>query len=134
MWYIIALGNLILRKQAVLNGTCSIPLFWDKELFLSHYLKDVYNYNLGLSQRMLAQLVSHSGGTPQVLSSTPCGSEFQPEGKKIPSLAPVSGRGQGSGIFSVGEADASSRKSIPVGRSFPTRPSFFYNLGLKKSK
>ena len=41
------------------------------------------------SLRMLAQLVSHSGGTPQVLSSTPRGSEFQPEGKKIPSLAPV---------------------------------------------
>ena len=39
--------------------------------------------------RMLAQLVSHSGGTPQVLNSTPRGSEFQPEGKKIPSLAPV---------------------------------------------
>jgi len=39
-------------------------------------------------QRMLAQLVSHSGGTPQVLSSTPRGSEFQAEGKKIPSLAP----------------------------------------------
>jgi len=37
---------------------------------------------------MLAQLVSHSGGTPQVLSSTPRGSEFQAEGKKIPSLAP----------------------------------------------
>ena len=37
---------------------------------------------------MLAQLVSHSGGTPQVLSSTPCGSEFQAKGKKIPSLAP----------------------------------------------
>ena len=39
-------------------------------------------------QRMLAQLVSHSGGTPQVMSSTPRGSEFQAEGKKIPSLAP----------------------------------------------
>ena len=38
---------------------------------------------------MLAQLVSHSGGTPQVPSSTPRGSKFQPEGKKIPSLAPV---------------------------------------------
>ena len=38
--------------------------------------------------RMLAQLVSHFGGTPQVLSSTPRGSEFQAEGKKIPSLAP----------------------------------------------
>ena len=38
---------------------------------------------------MLAQLVSHSGGTSQVLSSTPRGSEFQAEGKKIPSLAPV---------------------------------------------
>ena len=37
---------------------------------------------------MLAQLVSHSGGTPQVLSSTPRVSEFQAEGKKIPSLAP----------------------------------------------
>ena len=37
---------------------------------------------------MLAQLVSHSGGTPQVLSSTPRGSEFQTEGKKIPLLAP----------------------------------------------
>ena len=89
-------------------------------------------------QRMLAQLVSHSGGTPQVLSSTPRGSEFQPEGKKKsprwprcqctgvdgpgrpedPYMAqagssqglrlPVSGRGQGSGIFSVGEAEASS--------------------------
>ena len=88
---------------------------------------------------MLAQLVSHSGGTPQVLSSTPRGSEFQAEGKKKsprwprvpkhwlgddpgrpedPYMAqagssqglrlPVSGRGQGSGIFSVGEADASS--------------------------
>ena len=34
------------------------------------------------SQRMLAQLVSHSGGTPQVLSSTLCGSEFHAEGKK----------------------------------------------------
>jgi len=44
---------------------------------------------LQVRQRMLAQLVSHSGGTPQVLSSTPRGSEFQPEGKKIPSLAPV---------------------------------------------
>ena len=41
---------------------------------------------------------------------------------------PVSGRGQGSGIFSVGEAETSSRKSIPVGRSFPTRPSFFRML------
>jgi len=41
------------------------------------------------SLRMLAQLVSHSGGTPQVLSSTPRESEFQHEGKKIPSLAPV---------------------------------------------
>ena len=39
-------------------------------------------------QRMLAQLVRHSGGTPQVLSSTSHGSEFQAEGKKIPSLAP----------------------------------------------
>ena len=39
------------------------------------------------SQRMLAQLVSHSGGTPQVLSPTPRGSEFLAEGKKIPSLA-----------------------------------------------
>ena len=87
---------------------------------------------------MLAQLVSHSGDTPQVLSSTPRGSEFQAEGKKIPSLVPcakalvvrrprsaedpymaqagssqglrlpVSGRGQGSGIFSVEEAEASS--------------------------
>ena len=77
-------------------------------------------------------------GTPQVLGSTPRGSEFQAEVKKIPSLAlcakalvvsrpqvglrtltwprhssqglrlPVSGWGQGSGIFSVGEADASS--------------------------
>ena len=37
---------------------------------------------------------------------------------------PVSGRGQGSGIFSVGEAEVSSRKSIPVGR----RPSFFRML------
>jgi len=36
---------------------------------------------------MLAQTVSHSGGTPQVLSSTPRGSEFQAEVKKIPSLA-----------------------------------------------
>ena len=90
------------------------------------------------SQRMLAQLVSHSGGTPQVLSSTPCGSEFQAEGKKNPLAGPVcqstdcetaqvglttltwpkrsspglrlpvSGRGQGSGIFSVGEAKTSS--------------------------
>ena len=40
------------------------------------------------SQRMLAQLVSHFGGTPQVLSSTPRGSEFQVEVKKIPSPAP----------------------------------------------
>ena len=37
---------------------------------------------------MLGQLVTHSGGTPQVLSSTPRVSEFQAEGKKIPSLAP----------------------------------------------
>ena len=44
-----------------------------------------------------------------------------PQGLRLP----VSGRGQGSGMFSVGEAKASSRKSIPVGRSFPTRPSFF---------
>src|SRR6185437_6047501 len=94
-------------------------------------------------------------GTPQVLSSTPRGSEFQAEVKKNPLAGPganalvwmaqvglrtltwprqgshglrppVSGRGQGSGIFSVGEAETSSRKSIPVGRSFPTRPSFFY--------
>ena len=36
---------------------------------------------------MVAQLVSHSGGTPQVLSSTPRGSEFEAEGKKIPLLA-----------------------------------------------
>jgi len=87
---------------------------------------------------MLVQLVSHSGGTPQVLSSTPRGSEFQAEGKKSPRWPrvpkhwlwddpgrpedpymaqagssqglrlPVSGRGQGSGIFSVGEAEASS--------------------------
>jgi len=86
---------------------------------------------------MLAQLVSHSGDTPQVLSLTPRGSEFQAEGKKNPlaglganalvwtaqvglrtltwprqgSLGlwpPVSGQGQGSGIFSVGEAEASS--------------------------
>ena len=41
------------------------------------------------SQRMLAQLVSHSGGTPQVLSSTPCGSEFQAEGKKKTLAGPV---------------------------------------------
>ena len=89
-------------------------------------------------QRMLAQLVSHSGGTPQVLSSTPRGSEFQTEGKKNPLAGPVcqstscetaqvglrtltwprhssqglrlpvSGRGQGSGIFSIGEAETSS--------------------------
>ena len=39
-------------------------------------------------KRMLAQLVRHSGGTPQVLSSTSHESEFQAEGKKIPSLAP----------------------------------------------
>ena len=87
---------------------------------------------------MLAQLVSHSGGTPQVLSSTPRGSEFQVEGKKnflagpvcqstgcetaqdgLRTLiwprhnsqglrVPVSGRGQGSEIFSVGEAETSS--------------------------
>ena len=44
-----------------------------------------------------------------------------PQGLRLP----VSGRGQGLGIFSVGEAEASSRKSIPVGRSFPTRPSFY---------
>jgi len=51
-------------------------------------LNDSY-HSVQASLRMLAQLVSHSGGTPQVLSSTPRGSEFQPEGKKIPSLAPV---------------------------------------------
>src|SRR6185295_18586056 len=38
---------------------------------------------------MLAQLVSHSGGTSQVLSSTPHGSEFQAEGKKNPLAGPV---------------------------------------------
>ena len=88
-------------------------------------------------KRMLVQLVSHSGGTLQVLSSTPRGSEFQVEGKKnflagpvcqstscetaqvgLRTLTwprrssqglrlPVSGRGQDSGIFSVGEAEAS---------------------------
>ena len=87
---------------------------------------------------MLAQLVSHSGGTPQVLSLIPRGSEFQVEGKKNflagpvcqstscemaqvglrtltwPSHSsqglrlPVSGWGQGSEIFSVGEAETSS--------------------------
>jgi hypothetical protein len=95
-------------------------------------------YRAHFCQRMLAQLVSHSGSTPQVLSSTPRGSEFQAEGKKNPLAGPVcqstgcetalvglrtltwprhssqglrlplSGRGQGSGIFSVGEAEASS--------------------------
>jgi hypothetical protein len=40
-----------------------------------------------LRQSMLAQLVSHSGGIPQVLNLTPRGSEFQAEDKKIPSLA-----------------------------------------------
>ena len=90
------------------------------------------------NSNIMIQMVSHSGGTPQVLSSTPRGSEFQAEGKKNPLVGPVcqstgcemaqvglrtltwpghssqglrlpvSGRGQGSGIFSVGEAEASS--------------------------
>ena len=51
-------------------------------------LKFMDNQQYLIGQRMLAQLVSHSGGTPQVLSSTSRGSEFQIEGKKIPSLAP----------------------------------------------
>ena len=105
-------------------------------------------------QRMLAQLVSHSGGTPQVLSSTPRGSEFQAEGKKIPSLAPCAKalvvrrprsawgplHGPGTvprGYVSQCQGGARVRgfsrsgkprlllKLIPVGRSFPTRPSFF---------
>jgi hypothetical protein len=42
----------------------------------------------GEDQRMLVQLVSSSRGTPQVLSSNSHESEFQAEGKKIPSLAP----------------------------------------------
>jgi len=63
-----------------------------------HYLHICILFQIGIllcplhvpstGQRMLAQLVSHSGGTPQVLSSTPRGSEFQAEGKKIPSLTP----------------------------------------------
>ena len=71
---------------------------------------------------MLAQLVSHSGGTPQVLSSTPRVPKHwlwdDPGRLEDPYMAqagssqglrlPVSGRGQGSGIFSVGEAEASS--------------------------
>jgi hypothetical protein len=40
-----------------------------------------------LCQRMLAQLASSSGGTPQILSSNPHGGEFYVEGKKISSLA-----------------------------------------------
>ena len=110
-------------------------------------------------QRMLAQLVSHSGGTPQVLSSTPRGSEFQAEGKKIPSLAlcakalvvsraqvglrtltwprQVVPRGyvsQCQGGVRVREFSRSGNprlllKLIPVGWSFPTRPSFFRYRG-----
>ena len=37
----------------------------------------------------LAQTVRFPGGTPQVLSSTPRGSEFQAEVKKIPSSVPI---------------------------------------------
>ena len=106
-------------------------------------------------QRMLAQLVSHSGGTPQVLSSTPCGSEFQAKGKKNPLAGPVCqstgcepapGRpedpymaqagfpwatapsvraGPGFGDF-LGRGSRVFSQIIPVGRSFPTRPSFFF--------
>ena len=95
------------------------------------------------------------GGTPQVLGSTPRGSEFQAEVKKIPSLAlcakalvvirpqvglktltwprQVVPRGyvsqcQGGARvrgFSRSEKPRLLLKLIPVGRSFPTRPSFF---------
>ena len=71
---------------------------------------------------MLAQLVSHSGGTPQVLSSTPRGSEFQAESKKIHSLAPCAvsqcqGRARVRG-FSQSGKPMLLLKLIPVGRSF----------------
>ena len=74
------------------------------------------------SQRTLGQLVKRFLRHPQVLSSTPRGSEFQAEVKKIPSSVPITkalgghrpnshlgdgkppckGGGGGSGIFLTG--------------------------------
>ena len=75
-----------------------------------------------LAKGPLVQLVERPSGTPQVLGSTPRGSEFQAEVKKIPSSVPITkalgghrpnshlgdgkppcnGGGGGSGVFSAG--------------------------------
>ena len=48
----------------------------------------MYAANLAKCQGPLAELVRGTSGTPQVLGSTPRGSEFQVEVKKIPSSVP----------------------------------------------
>ena len=78
------------KRWYIRNEVCVTSLSLTRQSWFIQLTLCPHNTNISFNnrQRMLAQLVSRSGGIPQVLSSTPRGSEFQAEGKKIPSLAP----------------------------------------------
>ena len=60
-----------------------------------------------LAKGRLAQTVRWPSGTPQVLGSTPRGSEFQAEVKKIPSSVPITkALGGAPAQFSLGRRKA----------------------------
>ena len=96
-------------------------------------------------KRALLNWLGGLGGTPQVLSSTPRGSEFQAGVKKNPlvcptanaqvkkawpsshkAMVPVSGWGRGSGVFLGLCEKVFSITAMPGGRSYPLQVEFFF--------